>query len=129
MDFFINKPDPTRKNNKFLNSSIHKKEENLQDPQEPDLPNSQESGYSSLISSQEEENRNSNDVTNMIEKNKNSKNLCNICLKMPKNGIFNHNKIGHIYCCYSCAKQVWKKKGTCPVCNLKIKFVTKLIVV
>lgn len=113
--------------------SSQKKEENPHDSQEPDLPNSQEStssGYSSLLLSQEE-NKNLIDLetTSTAEKNKNSKNLCNICFQQPKDGIFNHNKIGHLFSCYKCAKKIWKSKGKCPVCNRKIKFVTKLIFV
>lgn len=128
----MDKPDPKIKSNKPLNSSSQKKDENQQESHEPDIPNSQEStssGYSSLILSQEE-NKNLKDLeTSMAEKNKTLNNSCNICLQNPKNGIFNHNKIGHIFSCYKCAKKIWKKKGKCPVCKLKIKFVTKLIVV
>jgi len=57
----------------------------------------------------------------------NSANLCNVCFLKPKNGIFNHGKTGHVYCCYSCAKQIWRKSGKCPICNLKVRYVTKIV--
>lgn len=60
---------------------------------------------------------------------KKSMDLCNICLLKPKNGVFNHRKIGHRYCCYLCAKKIWAKTGRCPVCKLKIRYVTKIIFV
>lgn len=140
MDYFEDRPQPPRKSNNPLNSSSQKKEEKLQDSQEPDLPNSLEpdlpnsqestsSGYSSLLLSQEE-NKNLTDLeTSTVEQSKKSSNLCNICWRMPKNGIFNHVKIGHVFSCYTCAKKIWKKKGKCPMCNRKIKFVTKMIIV
>lgn len=56
----------------------------------------------------------------------NAKNVCNICFAMPKNGSFNHGKIGHIYSCYPCAKKIWKKSNRCPACNLKVKSITKI---
>lgn len=55
--------------------------------------------------------------------------LCNICFIMPKNGVFNHGKIGHIFCCYPCAKKIREKSNRCPVCKVKIQFVTKMITV
>ncbi|KAF0718681.1 Uncharacterized protein FWK35_00028555 [Aphis craccivora] len=39
-------------------------------------------------------------------------NMCNICCVMPKNGVFNHQKISRVF----------------PICNVKIKCVTKIIV-
>lgn len=55
--------------------------------------------------------------------------LCNACLIRPKNGIFNHGKIAHIYCCYLCAKKIWHQTNRCPVCNRKIRYVTKMITI
>lgn len=53
--------------------------------------------------------------------------ICHICFLNPKNGIFNHKKIAHNYCCYLCAKRLKKISNKCPMCNLKFKFITKLI--
>lgn len=65
---------------------------------------------------------------NFIEEtHKKSEDLCNICFMMPRNGVFNHGKISHIYCCYLCAKKVQRKFNKCPICNLKLKFVTKIV--
>lgn len=60
---------------------------------------------------------------------KNSLNLCSICLLKPKNGIFNHGNTSHLYCCYTCAKRIWIRKGKCPICNSKVSYVTKLNIV
>lgn len=81
--------------------------------------NSQESvslGISDLCLSQE-------NTTDILE----NSNKCNICFLKPKNGIFNHGEIGHMYCCYKCAKHVWAKTGRCPICNTKVKYVTKAV--
>lgn len=53
--------------------------------------------------------------------------ICNICFVMPKNGLFNHAKLSHTNCCYHCAKNIWKKSKICPICNAKIKSISKLI--
>ncbi|XP_060847153.1 LOW QUALITY PROTEIN: E3 ubiquitin-protein ligase Mdm2-like [Rhopalosiphum padi] len=58
----------------------------------------------------------------------NKDNLCIICCLNQRNGIINHGKIGHIVTCYSCAKHLWSTSNTCPLCNVKIKCVTKMIV-
>lgn len=63
-------------------------------------------------------------------KNENSdKNLCNACLMKPKDGIFNHGNTSHVYCCYTCAKRIWRIKSRCPVCNRKVRYVTKMVAV
>lgn len=54
--------------------------------------------------------------------------LCRFCMVNPKNGVFVHNKCLHLCCCYKCAVKVWKKRKSCPICNGKIKSVTKLFV-
>lgn len=60
---------------------------------------------------------------------KDTQNMCNICFKMPRNAIFNHGKVGHIFSCYLCAKELWKKSKMCPVCNVKVQYITKMIIV
>lgn len=57
-----------------------------------------------------------------------SKELCIICNIKPKNGIFLHNKIAHMCCCYECSVKTWKTIKRCPVCNLKISKVIKVFV-
>lgn len=87
--------------------------------QESVTSNSQESvsmGLSGLYLSRE----------NMID-TLNDTNKCNICYLKPKNGIFNHGSTAHLYCCYKCAKQIWNRSGRCPICNLKVKYVTKAV--
>lgn len=92
---------------------------------------SQESGISlGMSNSQESNSEKSNiepDEMNMIEDKTES--FCNVCFINPKNSIFNHGKTGHIFCCYKCAKKIFSQSGKCPICNFKIKYVTKLIVV
>ena len=54
--------------------------------------------------------------------------ICRFCMANPKNGVFVHNNCLHLCCCYKCALKVWKKRKSCPICNCKIKNVTKLFV-
>lgn len=54
--------------------------------------------------------------------------LCRFCMVNPKNGVFVHNNCLHLCCCYKCAVKVWMKRKSCPICNCKIKKVTKLFV-
>lgn len=54
--------------------------------------------------------------------------ICRFCMMNPKNGVFVHNNCLHLCCCYKCAVKVWKKRKSCPICNCKIKNVTKLFV-
>jgi len=104
MEFLVNKPKGKPKGVKRLNLSHRKKEFNL-------FKSSQETLNSQKYVSQAE----------------NNENLCNICFIMPKNAVFNHGKIGHIYCCYPCAKLLRRKSDKCPICNLTVKFITKMI--
>lgn len=55
-------------------------------------------------------------------------NSCMMCLTEPKNGVFVHNNVLHLCCCYKCAIKVWAKSKRCPVCNRKVKNVMKLYV-
>lgn len=91
--------------------------------QEPCISNSQESGSFGISGLCVES------LNNTIDMFQNSINLCSVCLLKPKNGIFNHGKSAHVYCCYNCAKQIWNRSGKCPICNLKIRYVTKLNIV
>ena len=54
--------------------------------------------------------------------------MCRFCMVNPKNGVFVHQNCLHLCCCYKCAVKVWKKRKSCPICNCKIKNVTKLFV-
>lgn len=76
---------------------------------------------------EKKETEGSNNINRMIEVPETDKNLCNICFMMPRNSVFNHGKIGHIYCCYPCAKKIKGKTDKCPYCNVKFKFITKVI--
>ncbi|XP_060859946.1 protein Mdm4-like [Metopolophium dirhodum] len=117
MEFFGSKPRPKTKNVKHLNVSKPKTEYNLLEDSEKSSPSNSQPGVSARI-------ENSN-----TQMNENINNMCSLCYIMPKNGAFNHGKIAHIYCCYSCAKKLWRKSNKCPLCNVTIKFVTKIIVV
>lgn len=129
MEFFENKPGPKHKNFKRLISCV-----NITDCKKEDNPimDSQESsgsfGISSLYLSQKE---NENNVENdrVIEINRSAQNLCNVCLMRPKNGVFNHGKTSHAYSCYPCSKKIWNRTGRCPVCNVKVKHIVRIIVV
>jgi len=120
MEFFGSKPRSKKKNVKRLNVSKPQKESNLFE----DFQKSNQSNCQQGVT-----NRTKNIENSVTLMNGNINNICNICYIMPKNGVFNHGKIGHIYCCYNCAKTLWRKSNKCPLCNVKIKFVTKMIVV
>lgn len=108
MEFFGKKPEPKRITN--LNIFLNKKVGSLIKER-----NSQKSDLKEIES-------NNDDV-------KNKDNLCIICFFNTRNGIINHGKIGHIITCYSCAKRLWSTSNKCPLCNVRIKCVTKMIVV
>lgn len=125
MKFFESKPVQQPKSIKRLNKIANYMEEcrSQTDSQETCTSYSQESGsfgISSLYLTQES-------VTNKSENTIN--NNCNICFSKPKDGIFNHNKTAHVYCCYACSKRIWAKCGKCPICNLKVRYVTKAIII
>lgn len=122
MEFFGGKPKS--KKIKRLNVSQPRKESNLLEVSQKSSQSLNDQTSSSLYLSQTK-----NNINSIPEMDVNIDNICNICYMRPKNGVFNHGKIGHIYCCYSCAKKLWQKSNKCPLCNVKIKFVTKMIVV
>lgn len=128
MDYFESKPNPRQKKTKRKNSSFCPTKDNSKDSQEL---NSDSIGISSLhLFQKQNDNLNERNIdhhTSVILSN--IENICNICFTLPKNGVFNHGKIGHIYCCYPCAKTLWKKTKKCPICHVRVKFVTKMIVV
>ncbi|KAL7027287.1 hypothetical protein ACKWTF_005395 [Chironomus riparius] len=64
----------------------------------------------------------------MADINDSNLGICRFCMINPKNGVFVHNNCLHLCCCYKCALKVWKKRKSCPICNCKIKNVTKLFV-
>lgn len=52
---------------------------------------------------------------------------CPICLVNKKDGLFNHGKTSHAYCCYKCSKKTWlTNRYRCPICNQKVNRVSKL---
>ncbi|CAH1724698.1 unnamed protein product [Aphis gossypii] len=124
MQLFESTSKPKPKSIKRLYNMANRTEENYipRDCQESSsTSNSQESlnslGISGLCLSQES-------TSNTFE---NTTNSCNVCFLKPKNGIFNHGKTAHVYCCYTCAKHIWSRSGKCPICNLKIRYVTKAV--
>lgn len=52
--------------------------------------------------------------------------LCIMCNVKSKDSIFLHGKIGHMCCCYKCAKKCWIVHKKCPICNLKIYNIVKV---
>lgn len=118
MDFFEKKPSPKPKNKRS-------------DEKDRSKNKLKDSGVCIFQTSDtlipKEDNNSQNEKTNNSKKLELTKNLCNICLVMPKNGIFNHGKVGHIFSCYQCAKHIWRTSNRCPVCNVKVQFVTKMI--
>lgn len=131
-EFFENKPKPKRV--KRLKSSTYTKSgnsfKNFKIPDSTDFlqPGSVLKNNKRLLRKDIDKSKN---ITNATTKKniKNTQNICNICFKMPQNAIFNHGKVGHIYGCYLCAKELWKKSKMCPVCNVKVQYITKMIVV
>ncbi len=52
---------------------------------------------------------------------------CSICYVRSKDAAFVHNKIAHLYCCYTCADKILKKNGKCPICRERVLRVVKII--
>lgn len=116
MQLFESYPDPQPKSIKRLNVMVNHAE-GSNPHKESFTSNSQESGsfgISDLCLSQE------------TDKSENTVNACNICFIRTKNGLVNHGKTSHLYSCYTCAKLIWSRTGKCPICNVKIKSVTKV---
>lgn len=53
--------------------------------------------------------------------------ICKNCFVKPKDALFVHGQIGHRYCCYPCAKAIYKQHRSCPVCRRKIEKIIKYI--
>jgi len=53
--------------------------------------------------------------------------LCTLCCQRPKDASFIHGRLGHQVCCYPCAKKLWKKQATCPVCRRKVDRIIRII--
>lgn len=53
--------------------------------------------------------------------------LCSICFVREKDAAFVHNKIAHLYCCYTCADKILKKNGRCPICRERVLRVVRII--
>lgn len=130
MEFFENKPKP-KKGRKILKiSNCITSANSVKYNQASSSSSSQQSNklcMHNVYLSRKEINKSINIGNNSIEMIKRTKNLCNICLIMPKNGIFHHGKISHVYCCYSCANEVRRNSNKCPICKVKLKYVTKMM--
>ncbi|XP_060855675.1 E3 ubiquitin-protein ligase Mdm2-like, partial [Metopolophium dirhodum] len=127
MEYFGSLTNSNRKNVKHLNLSMPKKEFNILE----DSQKASKQGVTTQITIKEDTitkmNEDIKHIYNSISLIKEyNTNMCNICLNMPKNGVFNHQKISHVYSCYGCAKKIWRNSNRCPVCNVKIKSVTKI---
>lgn len=116
MKLFDIKPNLQPKSIKRLNKMVNHLEE-FRSRKDSEESSQSSFGLSGLYLSQE----------NVTDKSENNLNICNVCFMKPKNGIFNHGSTGHVYCCYACSKTIWAKSGKCPICNIKIKYVTKAI--
>lgn len=58
----------------------------------------------------------------------NAEGLCNICHENPKDGAFIHSRWVHIFSCYQCSLKWWFSHRFCPLCNCKIRQVTKFAI-
>ena len=124
--------------NKASSSTNYKRS----DSQKTVKSSSQDSGFSKNVSSQE----NLKVIVESSESNEKIANegirslamtssslaladsLCNLCFSRPKDACLIHGRTSHQYCCYSCAKKLYKKRQGCPVCRRKIEKITKNIV-
>ena len=55
-----------------------------------------------------------------------SNDVCKQCLIREPNGTFIHKRNAHQGYCYTCTKNIWREKGSCPVCNKRIERVIKI---
>lgn len=118
MQLFEDNPNPiTKKRIKILNQISNSQKHSTSSSEETSQSSTQESGTFGLSGLCVSDDKLYSDK------------MCNVCFLKPKNGIFNHKKTGHVYCCYDCSKQIWIRSGNCPICNLKIRYVTRAIVV
>ena len=53
--------------------------------------------------------------------------LCLLCCHRTRNASLVHGRMGHLVCCYPCAKKLWKKQADCPVCRRKVEKIIKII--
>jgi hypothetical protein len=54
--------------------------------------------------------------------------MCETCFRCPKDGGYVHGNIVHVYNCYKCAVKILKQRGSCPICNSKVRQVVKVII-
>ncbi|CAH1390356.1 unnamed protein product [Nezara viridula] len=57
------------------------------------------------------------------------KELCGTCLVRSKDGGYVHNNIVHVYSCYKCSVRTVKQIGRCPICNLRVRQVCRVITI
>jgi len=145
------RPKPKKKRSKKTNGVLIKGEASSStnyersDSQETVKSSSQDSGFSEDVSSQknlEEVVESSESDEEIAKRNEGIKkslamansslaladSLCNLCFSRPKDACLIHGRTSHQYCCYSCAKKLYKKRQGCPVCRRKIEKITKNIV-
>ena len=145
------RPKPKKKRSKKTSGVLIKGEASSStnyersDSQETVKSSSQDSGFSEDVSSQknlEEVVESSESDEEIAKRNEGIKkslamansslaladSLCNLCFSRPKDACLIHGRTSHQYCCYSCAKKLYKKRQGCPVCRRKIEKITKNIV-
>lgn len=83
-------------------------------------------GSSSFISSVTEKS-NVTDSENLKTSNSENSELCMFCQNAPKDAIFLHTKVAHQCCCYKCAKRTIKTRKRCPICNVTVNKVYRVI--
>lgn len=81
---------------------------------------------SSFISSVIEKS-NATDSEGMKTSNSENSELCIFCHDAPKDAIFLHAKVAHQCCCYRCAKRTIKTRKRCPICNVTVNKVFRVI--
>lgn len=62
------------------------------------------------------------DKTNLFRKEEHTpvSELCISCMNRKPNAIFAHGDTGHCSCCLKCAKNIFHRKMTCPICRTSI---------
>lgn len=68
-----------------------------------------------------------NEKSNTIDGNSQNSELCIFCNDAPKDAIFLHSNVAHQCCCYRCAKRTIKTRKRCPICNVTVNKVFRVI--
>jgi hypothetical protein len=52
---------------------------------------------------------------------------CNICFQAPKDTAFVHGRLAHLFCCYPCAKRLFKMRRPCPLCRRTVEKIARIL--